>query len=170
MNDIIDIIEKERTKALLGKLMVAVERGELPEPHHLTEGEGLSDRTAFNRRDMLVRCGAAMRVTSAVIKIQALMPGPLAHRYLTGEQLQCWRELLRAPRAWLLPPPGSLVEVVVRLDGGGFIHHEGVVRSRTERRIDITSPTAGDWYVPHESPVPVSARDSGVVGHSWRPL
>lgn len=165
-----DLIEKARTTLLLEKLMAAVERGELPEPRHLTDGEDLSSRTPFNRRDTLVARRAVVRVTTSVLAIQALAPGPEAHRYLTGRQLQQWRHLIQAPRAWLLPPPGSSVEVVVGCEGAGFIHHEGVVLSRTERRITVSSPTGGDWYIPHHSPVPVSARDSGVVGYSWRPL
>lgn len=162
-----DLISMERTAALMKKLMAAVDSGELPEPRHLTEGEALSSRTPFNRRDQLVSRRAIKRVTTSVLAIQALEPGPEARRYLTDYELRRWRELIRAPRAWLLPPPGSQVEIVIK-DGRGFLCHEGVVLSRSVRRIDITSPTAGDWYVPHESPVPVKA--SGVVGYSWRPL
>lgn len=162
-----DIIGMERTIALMRKLMAAVDSGEPPEPRHLTEGEALSNRTPFNRRDQLVSRRAVKRVTTSVLAIQALEPGPDAHRYLSGDELRRWRELIRAPRAWLLPPPGAQVEIVIK-DGRGFLCHEGVVLSRSERRIDIASPTAGDWYVPHESPVPVRA--SGVVGYSWRPL
>jgi len=165
-----DLISMERTASLMAKIMAAVDMGELPEPRHLTEGEEVSDRTAFNRRDMLVTRRAVMRVTTAVLAIQAMEPGPDAHRYLTGAQVQRWRDLIQAPRAWLLPPAGSQVEIVIKDDERGLLCHEGFVLRRTERRIDITSPTAGDWYVPHESPVPVSAQNSGVVGYSWRPL
>lgn len=162
-----DFISLERTVALMAKLMAAVDRGELPDPWHLVEGELLSSRTPFNRREVLVARRAIRRVTTSVIAIQALEPGPDAARYITGEQLQRWRELIRAPRAWKLPPAGSRVEVVVQGEGG-FVHHEGTVLVRSGRRIDIRTPTAGDWYVPHQSPVPVQA--SGAVGYSWRPL
>lgn len=156
-----------RTTDLMMKLMVAVDQGELPEPRHLTQGEQCSNRTPFNRRDTLVERRAIRRVTTSVLAIQALEPGPDAHRYLTEKQLRRWRELIRAPRAWLLPPPGSPVEVVVRSERG-FVHHEGYVTARSVRRAVISTPTAGEWTIPHGSPVPVQA--SGAVGYSWRPL
>lgn len=162
-----DVISMERTVALMAKLMMAVDRGELPEPRHLIEGEDVCNRTPFNRRETLVARQAVRRVTTSVIAIQALEPGRNAARYISGEQLQRWRELIRAPRAWKLPPAGSQVEVVVKSERG-FLHHEGIVLVRSVRRIDIRTATAGDWYVPHESPVPVQA--SGAVGYSWRPL
>lgn len=156
-----------RTADLLMKLMAAVDVGELPEPRHLTQGERCSNRTPFNRRDALVERRAVRRVTTSVLAIQALEPGPDAPRYLTGESLQRWRELIRAPRAWLLPPAGSQVEVVVRGEQG-LVHHEGYVLARSIRRVVISTATAGEWTIPHGSPVPVQA--SGAVGYSWRPL
>ena len=164
MNDVIPV---ERTVALMAKLMAAVDLGELPEPRHLTQGEQLSNKAPLYRRDVLIERRAVRRVTTSVLAIQALEPGPDAARYITGEQLRRWRELIRSPRVWILPPAGSPVEVVVR-GKQGLVHHEGHVLARSVRRAVILTETAGEWTIPHGSPVPVQA--SGAVGYSWRPM